>query len=122
VGYRYSGLQRLSDVVGPSFTAEIFYTGRQFSAEEALQMGLINRLLPVAELEQYVMDYAKTMATNAPLTLAAVKRCLIEARKNPGERDLELCESMVEACFASRDFTEGRTAFMEKRKPAFQGR
>jgi enoyl-CoA hydratase len=121
VGYRYSGLQRLSDIVGPAFTAEIFYTGRQFSTAEALQMGLVNRVLPAAELEPYVMDYARTMANNAPLTLAAVKRCLIEMRKNPDERDLELCQSMVEACFASQDFTEGRTAFMEKRKPAFQG-
>lgn len=122
VGYQYSGLQRLSDVVGPSFTAEIFYTGRQFSAEEALQMGLINRLLPADQLEQYVLDYAKTMAGNAPLTLTAVKRCLIEMRKNPDERDLELCQSLVEACFASQDFIEGRRAFMEKRKPAFAGR
>lgn len=122
VGYRYEGLKRLADVVGPAFTAEIFYLGRQFSAQEALQMGLVNRVLPVAELESYVMDYAKTMAANAPLTLKAVKRCLIEMRKDPGERDLELCQSMVEACFAGKDFIEGRTAFMEKRKPAFQGR
>ena len=121
VGYRYDGLKRLSDIVGPSFTAEIFYTGRQFSTDEALAMGLVNRVLPADQLEKYVMDYASTMAGNAPLTLAAVKRCLIEMRKGSAERDLELCQSMVEACFASTDFTEGRTAFMEKRKPAFTG-
>jgi enoyl-CoA hydratase len=122
VGYRFAGIRRLAELVGPAYTAEIFYTGRQFSAQEALAMGLVNRLLPAAELEQYVMDYAATLAGNAPLTLAAVKQCLIELRKDPAERDLDLCQQMVEACFTSQDYIEGRTAFMEKRKPAFKGK
>ena len=122
VGYRFNGIRRLSELVGPSFTAEIFYTGRQFSAQEALQMGLINRMLPAAELEKYVLDYAATLAGNAPLTLAAVKRSLIELRKDPADRDLELCQKMVDDCFASEDYIEGRNAFMEKRKPLFKGR
>jgi len=122
VGYRFNGIRRLAEVVGPQFTAEIFYTGRRFTAQEALQMGLINRVLPAADLEKYVMDYAATLAGNAPLTLAAVKRCLIELRKDPAERDLDLCQKMVEDCFASEDYIEGRNAFMEKRKPAFKGK
>ena len=122
VGYRYERLQLLANLVGPSFTAEIFYTGRQFSAAEALQMGLINRVLPVAELEPYVLDYAATIAGNAPLTIAAVKRCLIEMAKDAGRRDVALCDTMVDACFGSADYIEGRDAFIQKRKPLFQGR
>ena len=85
-------------------------------------MGLINRMVPAAELEKYVADYAATLAGNAPLTLKAVKQCLIELKKDPAERDLDLCQKLVEECFTSQDYIEGRTAFMEKRKPQFKGK
>jgi len=121
VGYRYDRLKQLEALVGPSFTMEIFYTGRQFSAEEALTMGLINRLLPAAELEKYVLDYANTIAGNAPLTIAAVKQSVVEMGKDETKRDIAQCDKMVDACFASKDYIEGRDAFMAKRKPMFQG-
>ncbi|HEV7820217.1 MAG TPA: enoyl-CoA hydratase-related protein, partial [Burkholderiales bacterium] len=82
---------------------------------------LINRLLPVAELENYVHDYANTIAGNAPLTISAVKQSVVEMGKDESKRDVARCNKMVDACFASKDYIEGRDAFMEKRKPAFQG-
>ena len=66
LGYRFAGIRRLADIVGPSFAAEIFYTGRQFTAQEALQMNLINRLVPVADLERSTLDLANTIAEQRP--------------------------------------------------------
>jgi enoyl-CoA hydratase/carnithine racemase len=121
LGYSYAGLRRLIDVIGPAFAKEIFFTARQFDTEEARLMGLVNRVVPDAELESYVKSYAETMAGNAPLTVKAVKYIAGEVMKDESERNIERCAEMVEACFASNDFIEGRTAFMQKRKPAFTG-
>ncbi|HJU16092.1 MAG TPA: enoyl-CoA hydratase [Stellaceae bacterium] len=122
LGYAYDGIRRLIDLVGPAAAREIFYTARQFSAEEALRMGLVNQVVAEDRLEDYVNEYCGMIAENAPLTLRAVKTIVREAVKDESERDLALCRRVVDDCFRSRDYTEGRTAFMEKRKPNFQGK
>jgi len=122
LGYSYPGLKRLADLVGPAFAKEIFFTARQFDAKEALAMGLINRSVPEGELEGYVKDYGETIATNAPLTIKAVKFIVGETVKDESKRDPARCAELVEQCFTSTDYIEGRRAFMEKRKPAFTGR
>lgn len=122
LGYRFVGIKRLTDVVGPQFTAEIFFTARQFTAQEALQMNLVNRVVPAAELEKYTLDYATMIAGNAPLTLASVKASIIECLKDPAKRDLDRLQQMVEVCYKSEDYKEGQAAFAEKRKPVFKGK
>lgn len=122
LGYAYAGIKRLADLVGPSFAKEIFYTARQFDANEALQMGLINRVRPAGDLQEYVRDYAERISANAPLTVRSVKISVNEAFKEPNDRDLAAAQRAVDACFESQDYVEGRTAFIEKRKPFFRGR
>jgi enoyl-CoA hydratase len=122
LGYEYEGVRKLMDVVGPSFAKEIFFTARQFSAAEALAMGLVNRVVPDGRLEAYVREYAGSIAANAPMTVASIKTIVAEALKDDAERDLALCQQLVDRCFASADYVEGRQAFMEKRKPKFSGR
>ncbi len=121
LGYGYVGVKRLVDLVGPSFAKEIFYTARQFDAEEARTMGLVNRVVPAAELETYVKNYADTIAANAPLTIHAVKVTIAEAVREDSKRNIALADKLVQQCYASNDYKEGRRAFMEKRKPQFTG-
>ncbi len=121
LGYGFKGIKKLVDLVGPSFAKEIFFTARQFTAQEAHGMGLVNRVVAADELEKYVQDYAATIGGNAPLTVNSVKVIVGETVKSASERDLKRCDALVDQCFASQDYIEGRRAFMEKRKPQFTG-
>jgi enoyl-CoA hydratase len=122
LGYGFNPVKRLAEVVGVPFAKEIFFTARQFTSAEAAGMGLVNRVMPADDLDAYVADYAATIAANAPLTVATAKYAFGELGKNSADRDLEGCGARVRQCFASRDYGEGRLAFMEKRKPAFVGK
>lgn len=122
LGYGYRGIKDLMQLVGPSHAKEIFFTARRFSAQEAKEMGLVNRVVPAADLEKSAKELAAMIAGNAPLTVRAVKAAVGEGLKDPVERDLERVEALVAECFASEDYVEGRRAFMEKRRPQFKGR
>lgn len=122
LGYGYAGLKRFFDTIGPTHTKDIFFSARQFGAAEALAMGIVSKVLSDSELAGFVQDYANTIAENAPLTINAIKQIAIEALKPESERDLKLAADLVARCFASKDYVEGRNAFMEKRKPVFTGK
>jgi enoyl-CoA hydratase/carnithine racemase len=122
LGYRTAGIKNLMDVVGPAFAKEILFTARQFSAAEALDMGLINRVVEEDALEEYARDYCRRIAENAPLTIRAAKEIVGQLSNRPESYDEDRCSELVRTCFESEDYTEGRRAFMEKRKPIFKGR
>ena len=84
-------------------------------------MGLVNRVVPSAELENTVKAITDMICANAPLTIQAVKYTVGEILKDEGKRNVARTVEMVEKCFTSRDYNEGRSAFMEKRKPVFTG-
>jgi enoyl-CoA hydratase/carnithine racemase len=121
IGYRVSSLQPLVALIGPAFAKEILITARQFDSAEALAMGLINRAVAAEALETYVADYCRRIAGNAPLSMLAAKRTVGEIIRARGDLNRALCERLVEECFSSEDYVEGRRAFMEKREPRFQG-
>lgn len=122
LGFTYANTEELLHVIGPTYTADLLLTGRRMSADEALTVGLVNRVVPLEEIEQVVRDLAAEIAANAPLAVQLVKANLQADRLPPDQRDHAYLDALVAACYASEDYAEGRSALGEKRRPEFTGR
>jgi enoyl-CoA hydratase/carnithine racemase len=122
LAYNVEGHKRLLETVGHARAREIMFLGRRYPADEALDMGLVQRVLPDAELQGFVDEVLLTLAENAPLSIANSKTLIEEYVKSAGAPDAARMRAAMERCARSADYREGRRAFMEKRKPRFEGK
>ena len=122
IAYGYDGLRHLVSLVGPSWARLIMYTGMKIDAAEAVRIGLVDRVLPDAGLWDATMEIARTISGNAPLAIKAAKITIAQVLKDESKRDMDAIKAIGTVCMDSEDFREGRTAFMEKRKPKFKGK
>lgn len=120
--YGFGAVSRLISLVGQANARMMLLSGERIDAAEALRIGLVNRVVPAAALEDTVAGLARGMAANAPLSVRGMKLVVDQALRDPADRDMAAVDRVVATCFDSEDYREGRTAFMEKRTPAFHGR
>jgi enoyl-CoA hydratase/carnithine racemase len=122
LGYRYSAMKNLVDLIGPGAAKDLFFTARKIDADEARSLGLISRVCAHEQLPDLLAEYTAALAVNAPLTIRAAKAITAEILKPSPDLDRALCQQLIRGCFDSADYAEGRKAFMEKRKPVFTGK
>ena len=121
IGYRE--MRRLINLVGPGDASYILLSGRRFDTKEALEMGLVNQVVPLSELDGHVEQLARDMVPLAPLSQSRNKKIMRTVLANPSLGSLTAeQEHLPFANFDSEDFQEGRRAFLEHRKPEFTGR
>ncbi|MCP5182959.1 MAG: enoyl-CoA hydratase/isomerase family protein [Pseudomonadales bacterium] len=121
LGYEYEGLAKLTRVVGPARARDIMFSARFMEADEAMSMGLVNFIHDRTDIEKQTVAYAERIAANAPLTVLAAKAAVNAWERGSREEDVARVRQLVDACFNSDDYKEGRRAFREKRTPIFRG-
>mgnify|MGYP001351977310 CR=1 FL=1 len=122
IAYDRVNLRNLVHLVGPSKAKEILITAKRYSATEAAAMGLINSCVPLGKLDASIADITDRISENAPLSMRASKLIINEVMRDEADFDEALADELTRACFDSWDYQEGQDAFMNKRKPAFEGR
>jgi len=120
--YPAEAIAQLVDLVGPAYAKDILYSARTVSDREALAIGLIQRLVPAAELEQTTVDYLKVVAENAPLSIRGSKATIQAYLTGFDDENRARLRALSMQASTSEDYREGTRAFLEKRRPAFQGR
>ena len=120
--YPAEAIAQLVDLVGPAYAKDILYSARTLSDREALAIGLIQRLVPAAELEQTTLDYLKVVAENAPLSIRGSKATIQAYLAGFNEENRAKLRALSTQASTSEDYREGTRAFLEKRRPTFQGR
>lgn len=118
----YGGTQRLPRLVGKGMAKLLILTGDMIDAQEALRIGLVEKVVPLAELMDEAKALAKKLATKPPLTLAACKEAINLGLELDLERGLSIESFEFGVLSTTEDYEEGTTAFLEKRKPVFKGR
>lgn len=122
--YHPEGIRQFMDVVGVARAREIFFTARTYRGREALEAGLVDRLVPAADLVAVTYALADEIAGNAPLSLKGTKRimAMFAERRALTKGQMEEAKALIGEAFASEDLKEGHRAFFEKRKPLFTGK
>jgi enoyl-CoA hydratase/carnithine racemase len=120
--YRWRGILKFIDVIGPAAAKEMFFTGRVYDSSQAGEMGLVGHVVPDEQLSAFTYEMAREIAGNAPLALKGLKAIFNACRRSvPGPEEIRAMEMLRTQAFQSQDIREGRQAFREKRKPVFRG-